>query len=218
MWEDFYRSNRDLRQPSPFALDVRLWLDNQIKVDPKYCVVIDIGAGSGRDSCFFLREGFHVLAIDSSQLALELIKNFAETEKSINRLLTLQMRFDHKDVSLTVEKSFPSIKSKIRIFYNRFFLHAITKMEQDVFFDWIENNCCNGSLFASEYRVQSAGDEYYFFDNHYRRLLVHTELLTMLRQDSFEVLDEHVGRDLARFHDENPLIGRVFAKRTKDAD
>src|SRR6185503_15104572 len=60
-WEQFYKNHELTMEPSGFAKYVAQFAQG-------YSRIIDLGCGNGRDSLFFAKEGFRVLALDQVQL------------------------------------------------------------------------------------------------------------------------------------------------------
>lgn len=98
-------------------------------------------------------------------------------------------------------------KLKDGIFYSRFFLHSITDSEIVDFISRIPKN----SYFVAEYRVR--GDKPVIYKKHKRNFIDQDWLLHCLILEGYEIKFSQVSRDLATFKNENPLIGRVVAKK-----
>lgn len=98
-------------------------------------------------------------------------------------------------------------KLRAGTFYSRFFLHSI---EDIVILDFIKM-IPKGSFFVAEYRVK--GDKPKIYTNHKRNFIDQDWLLTVLIREGYEIKFSQVSKDLAPFKNENPLIGRVVAKK-----
>lgn len=75
-WQDTYRAHPEMYGSAPSAPAVyatKLFKDADAKT------VVELAAGHGRDAVYFARQGFRVLAIDFSEVAIKLIRSAAQT-------------------------------------------------------------------------------------------------------------------------------------------
>lgn len=205
-WNSFYGdgaiSFERLHNPTDFAIYVQKkgWTKNRI--------VVDIGCGSGRDSRFFAKQNTTV-AIDSSETALRL---FHHDAPSLLKSIKLDV-IDPKD-QITFSKEISDLRkdSKLNfLFYNRFFLHALTSEERKSYLDFQVEQMWKDDIFVSEHRVEHVA--LYEFGNHFRNPLSNNQLNDSFDTEFFEVQLDIEAYDLAKFGKENPKIGRYAVRR-----
>lgn len=80
-WDDYYHNT--LSATDPYHT-LELALQYFEKEDKTSGLAVDLGTGTGRDSLFLLKKGWHVLSIDAESLAIDIILQRAETEKLDN--------------------------------------------------------------------------------------------------------------------------------------
>lgn len=64
---DYYNQNAEKYAQSTFNLDMKTAYDKFLSNIPKEGHILDVGCGSGRDSLYFLNQGYKLTAIDSSE-------------------------------------------------------------------------------------------------------------------------------------------------------
>ncbi|MCK5159908.1 MAG: class I SAM-dependent methyltransferase [Candidatus Heimdallarchaeota archaeon] len=110
-----------------------------------------------------------------------------------------------------IEKSdFINSKVDLKIFdvvYSRFFIHALTIDEIESFIQW----SVKSKYFVAEFRVD--GDEPKIYKNHDRTLIDPQRIIMYLKQEGFTIEEYHVGRGMAKYKDEDPLVCRIIAKK-----
>lgn len=84
---EYYNKNAEAFIERTFELDMSYLLNKFIKFIPNGGTILDIGCGSGRDSKWFLENGYNVYAIDGSE-------KFVEHTKSIIGDKAQQCMFD----------------------------------------------------------------------------------------------------------------------------
>jgi len=100
------------------------------KLFPRNALVVDLGAGTGADAIYFLKNGHSVVALDVSEFALKVTQDKAKAAGISKNLITRQMDFGlHtlpiKDDSVDVTYS--------RISLNYFGTKQTTKIFMDVY-------------------------------------------------------------------------------------
>jgi hypothetical protein len=63
----------------------------------------------------------------------------------------------------------------------------------------------------AEFRIK--GDKPKLFKDHERNLIDGKWLIDELKKNGFEIIYSKKGRNMAKYKNENPLVGRVIAKR-----
>lgn len=69
---DYYNKNASLYFESTVELDMKETLDKFIEYLPEGAAVLDLGCGSGRDSLYFIENGFDTTALDGAEELCEL--------------------------------------------------------------------------------------------------------------------------------------------------
>jgi tellurite methyltransferase len=204
-WDAFYSERKGCskvpRYPSQFAA----FAVNEMGGTT---AIIEFGCGNGRDSEFFAHYGLNVLAIDASQEAIELCQSNSESSKStyVNQNVS--------DAGAKVAAFICSLGENPSVaVYARFFLHAITDEEQQNFFDMLARELPFGAHVFLEYRTVEDEAERKEFGIHYRRFLTHSQLLALLTERGFETIYEIESRGLAKYKQEDAMVGRCVARK-----
>lgn len=155
------------------------------KIDITFKRVIDFGCGNGRDTYGLASKGAYVLGIDYA------IKNDEAPRAAFDKC-------DFKDMVKTFDCNF-------EIVYSRFFLHSISNEEIADLIKWTK------FYFVAETRVE--GDKPVLFTDHERNFVNEKFLIKTLEDNGFEIIKHKVGRGLAKYKNEDPLILRIIAKR-----
>jgi tellurite methyltransferase len=74
-WENYYQNTLNISDPHRTLLLSQKYFQLENKMGG---VAADLGAGTGRDTLFLLRQGWNVLAIDAEQLAIDIILHRAD--------------------------------------------------------------------------------------------------------------------------------------------
>lgn len=195
-WSSFYNSHIiDTLPPSQFAAFVQMELNSS---DHKEFVIIDYGCGSGRDSKFFKNYHSHVLSVDQVKHSI-----FEDSNLEISFALPDELEFllDASDV-----------RDKVKCFYMRFFLHAISEKEQQLFFERLKKLCSNGDWACFEFRT----DEDATLDKetaaHYRRYQSADAVMQQLVSFGFKVEYCVQGRGFAKYGKDDAHVARIIAK------
>ena len=205
-WDAFYSSNLplELEEPSPFAKSVVHWL-------PANTHVIDVGCGNGRDSIFFLNNGFGVTALDGSSSAIQKLCQ-SESRFEINQNSFI---LNFEDLQETMENAnCLSLKLSTVSFaiYARFFLHAISEFAQKSFFDWVAEILRPGEFIFLEYRSPQSSD-FYAMGSHFRRLIEPKTVSDLLIALGFEIMESDSSKDFAPFKSETAMVSRTIARK-----
>lgn len=207
-WDDYYAKHHLVPAPSQFAVFGESWVEEKVKV-------IEVGAGSGRDSFYFLARGHSVTVTDYSTSALELISNtVTENDNFRSRQL------DYAD-TLRMEDFSQENRGKFDIFYSRFLFHAVSEVGELNLLSSAMQVLKDGGLLMAEFRVYGEGvfdkhkpwDELELTSDHYRRPLVTKEFIDKLLSRGFEILYQAEGHGFAFHKREDPLVARVVARK-----
>ena len=199
-WDSYYsnRPQSDKLIPSQFAVFVANELQEKHQI-------IEFGCGNGRDSFFFADLGHDVLAIDASQVAIDLCKKYNATK--VNFLCNKITDLNHNDILRRVN---PDLDLLI---YSRFFLHAITENDENSFFELISKIKDNFTL-AVEFRANKDAMLIKETSQHFRRFINPLELLRKIQTYSLEPLYYVEGFGYAKYKKDDAYVARIVAKRT----
>lgn len=204
-WDEFYAGRKTgkhaPRYPSQFAAFA---VNELMGID----TLIEFGCGNGRDSEFFGRYGLRVLAMDASAVAIENCVATCATPNAEYRQVDVAEAGPHVADYLDSRKEPHPVAV-----YARFFLHAITREEQSEFLDMLAEQLPPGSLILLEYRTTGDQDERKEFGKHFRRFLDHSKLLDSLASRGFAVEYEIENRGLAKYRNEDAMVGRCVARK-----
>ncbi|SVB60985.1 uncharacterized protein METZ01_LOCUS213839, partial [marine metagenome] len=81
---DFYNKNAENYCSKTIGIDLTQIYEKFLKYIPKQGAILDLGCGSGRDSLYFLNNGFDVTSMDAS---IEMVKLSSKliNQKTIHR-------------------------------------------------------------------------------------------------------------------------------------
>ena len=201
-WEEYYERNKHPTEPSDFAKFVA----KHLKRGSDLC---EIGCGNARDSMYFRNVDDHnTVAIDQCEGEVDFLNNTFGDDR---------LKFKTHDI-----KGLPSRYGPFDGVYMRFVLHAITEEEEDLVLKWIYDNLKVQGVFYSESR--SVKEELFgkgtcvgknsYFTDHYRRFM-DSDLFTKKLLKAGFTMDYMVeSKGLAMYKDEDPVIVRIFARKT----
>lgn len=180
-WENFYKKF-DIKEASSFA---RFAYDYIQKNNINISNLIELGCGNGRDSSFFLSQGFNVTGVD-----------FASNLQS-DDIFT----FISSDIDSLVQK----YKCDNDIVYSRFFLHSIPNSSIVEILKWTKK------YFMAEFRAKE--DKPVLYKNHYRNLISSQWILQQMLKHNFDILYFQKANNLAIYKNENPILIRVIGMK-----
>ncbi|MBR5166518.1 MAG: class I SAM-dependent methyltransferase [Salinivirgaceae bacterium] len=201
-WDAFYKTNR------PESMEMSLFARFAMKWLPLGSSIVDMGCGNGRDSLFFAKNGMHVLGVDASSTAINLLNNLQHPNAEF---ICGDFISDARIYSRNYD-----------CFYSRFTLHAISFEQQKQFVANVFNSLNHKGMFMIEVRgvndPKFGQGEFvernaYILDGHYRRFIVMEEILTELITMGFVIKYAEENTGFAPYGDENPEIIRIIAKR-----
>lgn len=211
-WASFYGSSRTTI-PSPFAASVAVEL-------PEKCAVVDLGCGNGRDSCFFAQLGHRVLALDVQ--AEVIAKNQLRAKEQ-----QLEVSFEQVDISqadalsralsafLDESPGQSGASPPPVAVYARFLLHAITDAQERELLAALSLGLTPATPCFFEFRTERDADTRKQFGEHYRRYIDPDEFVARATADGGFHCDYAIeGRGMAKFGGEDPVVGRVYLRKT----
>lgn len=206
-WDSFYgklerEPNDALNVPSDFAKYLTEIIDEKN-------IILDIGAGQGRDSKYFATLGHCVIAVDQSLASVEIISGFGHPNlKGVQIDISSKKDLETLRGLIFRERSLESISLLI---YCRFLAHAIDRSVLMQLIQFAEEIMLPNELIVFEHRAMPS--EKYTFNEHFRKPIRNEEFITFLNSKFFQVLYEIESFGLAIYGEEDPLIARLIVKR-----
>ena len=209
-WDDYYKNHgkdEAIYKPSTFAIFClnRYFHKQNLKI-------IELGSGNGRDALYFAQHRLNVFAIDQSTIGIDIEKKNLTDE--VNKYLHLQAKdFVKEDYSKY---------GLIDVFYSRFTLHSITKIEEEYLLPRIYNNLSFGGLFCIEVRTTkdplfgkgTLCEENTFISNNHKRRFINTDLFRKQVTDlGFKELYFIEKNNLSIYKNDNPVLMRLILEK-----
>jgi len=200
-WNGYYsKAPKEISMPSDFAKFVM----DHMQAGKK---LIDLGCGNGRDSVYFCNNGIRVTAVDSSKSAIEFIDNyqipiFAVCDDFVETKALACIDYDYC--------------------YARWTIHAINKAQQNKLLPNVYHALNeNGLLFVEVRTINDAkygqgeplGEHEFFFDNHYRRFIDPSKLITQIKEVGFEIVSHEESDAFSVVGSDAPTLLRLIAKK-----
>ena len=201
-WNQYYdRIRHEEIKPSNFAVEVNKNLEP--------CAhIMELGCGNGRDSLFFLQNGHRVIAIDGSDVAIDILNEITK---------------DNEDALFVCDdfvKCHALYQMKYDCIYSRFTLHAITGEQEDVLLKQVKEALYPGGIFCIEARTTqdeiyglgiNVGHNAYLYNNHYRRFIDVQEFRNKLERVGLRVIQLEESKGFSKTEDSDPVLMRCIA-------
>jgi SAM-dependent methyltransferase len=133
-------------------------------------LIVELGCGAGRDSFFFARQGFRVIAVDGSVAAVSKCQERAELIGS-GSIKFLHGVVGDPDLESMLRSFLPSGRVFNLMVYARFFLHAINEEEENALLEMLARLTRRGDRCAFEYRTKRDAALAKVTAGHYRRFV-----------------------------------------------
>ncbi|WP_292637665.1 class I SAM-dependent methyltransferase [Mesorhizobium sp.] len=202
-WDEFY-STKDARQaslPSQFAAFV-----TQEAGDAH--LIIEVGCGTGRDSFFFARHGFEVVAIDGSHAAIDRCEEMRRLG-SLSGASFVCASVGSPDFLPALQEARAKADGSV-LAYARFFLHAITEKEEHAFLSDMATVLKAGDRIALEYRTVRDASGAKVTPAHYRRFVDPSEVFASAGRLGFTVEYAVEGFGFAKYRDDDAYVARCI--------
>lgn len=198
-WNQYYQNKVCSTQPSPFAQYVSTLVESGK-------TLVDLGCGNGRDAIYFAGLGLNVVAMDLSDSAIHMLE-----EQQVPNARFLCGDFISHPAHQPGSYDYA---------YSRFTIHAINQKQESLLLQTMFQALRPGGKFFIE--VRSVHDPLYgkgqpvernafFYDNHYRRFIVLSELTKSLEQCGFRVEYAKEQTGFAPYGNDDPPVIRVVA-------
>ncbi|DAB29047.1 MAG TPA: hypothetical protein CFH84_11585 [Sulfurimonas sp. UBA12504] len=208
-WDEFYKYNRyenDIQQHSTFAEFCQLEFFHEKKFN-----IIELGSGNGRDSIFFVKNNHNVVAIEQSDVAIDIEKAMLLSIHKENIVL--------KNTNFIFEDY--SNYSIINIFYSRFTMHAISEKDEDLILSKVYESLKKGGLFCVEartikdpmYGTGKALEEHAFYTDHYRRFIDSDVFIKKVLHLGFKINYFLEKNNLSIYKNDNPVLMRIILEK-----
>lgn len=204
-WNQYYKNRICPEEPSPFAQYVATLVEPGRRM-------VELGCGNGRDAVFFAGQGLQLTALDMSREAITQLQS-----RNIPNAEFLCGDFVNAGVHQPDSYDYA---------YSRFTIHSINHNQEQVLLNnlfrglrpggklFIEVRGVNDPLFGKGRQVERNA---YFYDNHYRRFIVLTELLDSLESRGFRVEYAQERTGFAPYGNDDPPVIRVVAAKPEGA-
>ncbi|MGA0242324.1 MAG: methyltransferase domain-containing protein [Candidatus Marinamargulisbacteria bacterium] len=194
-WNEFYSNSQKMGPPSQFASFV-------LNEFFHYKNIVDIGCGNGRDAFFFNQYQKKVLGVDGSNKAIEL--NSKVAKDNINfKLFSFSKSKKISELAEYINQYYPNA-----IIYSRFFLHALTNDELDIFFDFLELLAFENNPICIEYRTIKDSTIKKHINNHFRNYLNPIDIEKKINLKKLKSIYFHEGTGLAKYKNEDAYVAR----------
>ena len=107
---DYYNKNASEYYNQTIELGMEDIIEEFIKLIPADGAILDLGCGSGRDSMYFIEEGFDVTAVDGSEALCELAK--IEIGQEVHNIRFEDLEFDNVFDGVWARASILHVKKK----------------------------------------------------------------------------------------------------------
>ncbi len=201
-WNRFYSENRgELLKPSDFAV----YVAGQLKGGAH---ILELGCGNGRDSLYFLQNGYSVVAVDGSDIAIDYLNEDTADE----------------DRALFVCDDFVKCQTIYQIkydcIYSRFTLHAISEQQEDELLGNVLGGLRENGIFCIEARTihdeiygkgEKVAHNAYLYNDHFRRFIDVDEFRRKLERMGFEIIFLEEKNGFSKTENSDPVLMRCIA-------
>ena len=203
-WDKYYGNIKDIAEddmpPSQFAAFCRTEVI-QLKINQ----IIEIASGDGRDSIFFADQGLHILAIDKSANAVELLKNKASLRSNLS-----VARVD------AVNELLPKAPyaNQACAYYARFFIHTLDEEELSKFFKNIAKVMRSSDYLFLEYRNIKDENLEKVMPKHFRKFFESEFVNSIAEKNNLKCDYQVEGKGFAKWKFDDAFVTRqIFIKQ-----
>jgi SAM-dependent methyltransferase len=210
-WQDFYKSPDSGRVPTEPSLFARWVQERMADQESGPTQVLDVGAGTGRDSAYFAGQGHQVTALDFVLAGLRQTRELREEQgvKVARRSLNLE---DLGSVLVTGARL--SHQPGPRQVYARGLLDTLGPTGRDNLWRFASMVQRRGGETYLEFRTPVSQGEPTFFGPHARTFVSPETVVKEVESHGGTVVHRETGRDLAPLGKENPHICRLVLRWT----
>ncbi|CAN5599449.1 hypothetical protein BH10ACT10_BH10ACT10_04000 [soil metagenome] len=206
-WHDFYKgpdAARVPKQPSTFAP----WAHGRMSADD---VVLDVGAGTGRDAAYFAAQGHRVTALDFSTLGMAQTKRQREKAGGTVHVRSFNLE-DLRSVLVTGARF--AHRPGVRQVYARGLLDTLGPSGRDNLWRFASMVQRRGGETFLEFRTPRSRRDPKHFGAHQRTYVDPATVEREVAAYGGTIVHRETGRDLAPLGSENPHIARLVVRWT----
>jgi SAM-dependent methyltransferase len=202
-WPFYFGRSRDSvpTEPSPFAR----WVHDR---EPAEAAIVDIGAGTGRDSLWFARQGHDVLGLDYIPAATERAGKAAAAEDLPARFKTVNLYDARQVLGMGGELAH---RSTPPVLYGRFLIHALEDLGRHNLWRMADLCLRRGGKFYLEFRTGLDKGAEHEFGEHFRRYLDPDVVVAEIGARGGQIEHREAGHGLAVYKNEDPHVCRLVA-------
>jgi Methyltransferase domain len=208
-WQDFYKSPDAARVPTEPSLFAR-WVQQRLQhqdTGPRH--VLDVGAGTGRDTTYFAAQGHRVAALDFTSVGMRRTRRLRRQQglKVPTRSLNLE---DLRSVLVSGARL--AHQPGTREVYARGLLDTLGPTGRDNLWRFASMVQRRGGETYLEFRTPRSRREPKFFGPHPRTYLRPDAVVREIEAYGGRVVHREVGRGLAPLGNEDPQICRLVVR------
>jgi hypothetical protein len=211
-WQDFYKSPDAQKVPEGPSLFAQ-WVEQRLAArggDPAH--VLDVGAGTGRDSAYFAANGHRTTAMEFTAVGLEK-RRAARLEQGVT---VQQHNLNLEDLrSVLVSGARFSHRAGTRDIYARGLLDALGRSGRANFWRYASMVQRRGGETFLEFRTPASRRDTKFFGPHPRTYLAPAQVVQEVEARGGTIVHREVGRGLAPLGNEDPEICRLVVRWTR---
>ena len=209
-WDDYYQQHGKDKGISKHSSFSQFCLD--IFFTEKNLNIVELGSGNGRDAIFLAHHGHQVIAIDQSTTAIDIEKENLHTNVS---------QYLHPKALDFIQEDYSQYE-KIDVFYSRFTIHSITKVDEELLLPNVYNALNSGGLFCVEVRTikdplygvgEACGENTFITDNHKRRFIDSKVFRKRVSDLGFKELYFTEEDNLSIYKNDNPVLMRIILQK-----
>lgn len=209
-WNAYYQQKPSiLNESSSFAKEMLCRIKSQ-KTDDEIKYLLDLGCGNGRDSIFFAQNGLHVIGIDASNVAIEILEQMHGWDENLEFMCD-----DFVTASVLFQREYDYC-------YSRFTLHAINERQEEQLLVNVYKALKKGGLFMIEARtvhdaIYGLGDlvekNAYIYNGHYRRFIDPEEVQEKVRKVGFDIVYSRESSGFSKTEVDDPVLLRLILRK-----
>ncbi len=209
-WNEYYQQKPEiLNECSPFAREMqKLICDRTEAGEMKY--LLDLGCGNGRDSLFFAGNRIHVVGIDASNVAIEMLERTHGDDEYLEFICD-----DFVTANVLFQREYDYC-------YSRFTLHAISEKQEEQLIRNVYKALKKNGLFMIEARtihdqIYGMGDPVernaFIYNKHYRRFIDPEEIIQKVIKIGFTIVYSEESNGFSKTEIEDPVLLRLVLRK-----
>ena len=209
-WDNYYQQHGKDKGISKHSSFSQFCLDGFFT--EKSLNIVELGSGNGRDAIFLAHHDHQVVAIDQSTTAIDIEKENLHTNVS---------QYLHPKALDFIQEDYSQYE-KIDVFYSRFTIHSITKVDEELLLPNVYNALSSNGLFCIEVRTikdplygvgESCGEDTFITDNHQRRFINSRVFRKQVLDLGFKELYFIEEDNLSIYKNDNPVLMRIILQK-----